>query len=453
MSGRERTTKGKGPSIGTKGASDRYWKRYRELMPKYFWSEKTRLASIVVAGAKGSTLIDVDGKEYIDLTSQWSTNNLGNVHPEVLARTEEALERYGFLIYFMNPHVPMIELAERLLEVRPSENLTRVFLEATGTGAAEGAVKHAVESSRRPLVLSFMGQYHGLSIGTINLGSLSASERRYWEAFQGGVVHAPYPFPYRRPKGMTEAEFGEWALGFVEDQILRHLASPDRIAGVIFEPIACEAGIWIPPANFVRGLRKLCDTHGWFFIDDEVEAGLGRTGTMWAVEHFGVAPDLMSIGKAISGGLLPIAAVLGTERAMGETEVAAGTTFGGHPAACVAAIATLEIMRRERIPQRSARLGAKALKRAREWEDLPGVGEVRGLGLCIGVELVRDKDSKEPDPKAARDVFFECVGRGTIPLYNHGDHVLRIQPPLTIEEDLLTKALETMDECLRKRVS
>jgi 4-aminobutyrate aminotransferase-like enzyme len=421
-------------------------------MPKYFWSEETRLASVVLAGAKGSTLVDVDGKEYIDLTSQWSTNNLGNVHPQVLKATVDALGRYGFLIYFMNPHVPMIELAEKLLEVRPSDNLTRVFLEATGTGAAEGAVRHAVEAKERPLLLSFLGQYHGLSIATLNIGSLDAHERRYWEAFQGGVVHAPYPYAYRRPRAMSESDYGEWVLDYIEGQILEYLAAPDRIAGVIFEPVACEAGIWIPPANFVRGLAKLCRDHGWFFIDDEVESGLGRTGKMWAIEHFGVAPDLMAIGKGISGGLMPIAAVLGSEEAMGEREVAAGTTFGGHPAACVAASTTLDVMRRERIPERSAKLGAKALKRLKEWEDLDIVGEVRGLGLCLSVELVTSKVSKEPHIQAAREAFFDCVAAGTIPLWNHGESFLRIQPPLTIAWEDLEKALDTMEAAIRKQV-
>lgn len=443
--------KRKTPPSGAKGESARYWKRYRELYPKYFWSDETRLASVFVAGAKGSTLVDVDGKEYIDLTSQWSTNNLGNVHPEIFKATVEALEQYGFLIYFMNPHVPMIELAEKLLEVRPSDRLTRVFLEATGTGAAEGAVRHAVEVKERPLILGFMGQYHGLSIGALNLGSLDAHERRHWEAFQGGVVHAPYPYDFRRPRGMSEEDYGEWALDFIETKLLEHVVAPDRIAGAIFEPVACEAGIWIPPANFVRGLAKLCRDHGWFLIDDEVETGLGRTGKMWAIEHFGVAPDLMSIGKGISGGLMPIAAVLGSEEAMGTREVSAGTTFGGHPAACVAASTTLDVMRREKIAERSAKVGAKALKRMKEWEELDIVGETRGLGLCSAVELVKGKGSKAPNPEAAKAVFFECVEGGVIPLWNHGEAFLRIQPPLTIEWEALEGALETMEAAIRRQ--
>src|SRR5207247_2070077 len=163
--------KGAKPPVGTKGAADWYWKRYTELYPKYFWADDTKLADIVVASAKGSLLHDVEGREYIDLTSQWATNNLGNVHPEILKATVDALERYGFLILFMNPHLPMIDVAERLLSIRPSKNLTRVFLELSGTGAAEGAVKHAIEASGRPLILSFMGQYHGLSIGATAFGS------------------------------------------------------------------------------------------------------------------------------------------------------------------------------------------------------------------------------------------------------------------------------------------
>ena len=427
-----------------------YWARYQELFPRYFWDDETRLASIIVADAKGSTVRDTSGKTYIDLTSQWATNNLGNVPAEVLDVTTKALARYGFLTYFMNPHLPMIELAERLIENRPSPNLTRVFLELSGTGAAEGAVKHAVEASHRPLILSFLGQYHGLSIGTSLVGSLSSHERRYWEAWGGGALHAPYPFPYRRPRGMTEEEYGDWVLGYIEEQVLGRQAEPDRIAGVILEPVACEAGIWIPPANFVRGLAKLCETNDWYFIDDEVETGLGRTGKMWAIEHFGVAPDLMAIGKGISGGVMPIAAVMGTEEVMGESMVAAGTTFAGHPAACAAASKTLEILRRDRIPERSARLGASALKRMKEWESLAHVGEVRGLGLCLAVELVHDKQSRRPDLERGRTVFFDCVAHGTIPLWNYGDHVIRIEPPLTIEEEALDQGLDTLESALRR---
>src|SRR2546429_3680844 len=214
---------------------------------------------------------------------------------------------------------------------------------------------------------------------------------------------------------MTDEEFGEWCLGFLEDQILRFVAYPDRIAGAIFEPVALEAGVWIPPKNFVRGLRKLADTHGWFFIADEVETGLGRTGTMWGIEHFGVAPDLVSIGKALGGGLMPLGAVLGDERSMGTHDVIAGTTFGGHPAACVAATVTIDIMQRDRIPGRAGPIGGKALKRVKEWEDLSIVGETRGLGLAIGVEIVKDKDAKTRDNDTARDGFFDCCRRGGNP--------------------------------------
>src|SRR2546425_3863662 len=169
---------------------------------------------------------------------------------------------------------------------------------------------------------------------------------------------------------MTDEEFGEWCLGFLEDQILRYVAYPDRIAGVIFEPVALEAGVWIPPKNFVRGLRKLADAHGWFFIADEVEAGLGRTGKMWGVEHFGVAPDLVSISKALGGGLMPLAAVLGDDRSMGKDDVVAGAPLGGHPAARGAGTGTLDILPPDPVPARAARIGGKALKRVKEWEDL-----------------------------------------------------------------------------------
>jgi 4-aminobutyrate aminotransferase-like enzyme len=429
------------------------WKEYRALFPRYFWGDETRLASVVLRGAQGARLTDVDGKEYLDLTSQWGTNNIGNVHPEVLRATSDALAQYGFLIYFMNPHRPMIDLARKLLATRPSANLTRVFLELSGTGAAEAAVKYAVETTGRPVLLGFMGQYHGLSIATGMVGALSSHERRFWEAYAGGAVHAPYPSTSPRPEGMTADEYGGFVLDHIRDRILKFVVAPDRIAGVIFEPVALEAGLWIPPKSFVVGLRRLCDEHGWVYIDDEVEAGVGRTGRMWGIEHFGVAPDLVAVGKGLSGGLMPIAAVLGTEALMAEHDVATGTTFGGHPAACVAASTGLDVLRRDRIVERSARLGRTALKRIAEWQRFDGVADTRGLGLCLGVELTRDRRRRTPDPKTTRSVFFDCVEHGTIPLYNYGDHVIRIQPPLTIAPAELDAALDTIEAALRRHAS
>jgi 4-aminobutyrate aminotransferase-like enzyme len=445
---RARKTGPGGPSVQGR----KLWARYRKLFPKYFWGEETRLASILISQAYGSTLVDAEGRKYVDLTSQWATNNLGHVHPEVLRATTAALERYGFLIYFMNPHLPMLELAEKLLRVRPSSNLTRVFLELSGTGAAEGAIKYAVEVRERPVILGFMGQYHGLSIATGMVGALSSHERRHWETYAGGAVHAPYPAPSRRPPGMSAEEYGGFVLDHIRDQILRHVVAPDRIAGAIFEPVACEAGIWIPPKSFVQGLRKLCDEHGWAFIDDEVEAGVGRTGRMWAIEHFGVAPDLVAIGKGISGGLMPIAAVLGTEEMMAEKEVAAGTTFGGHPAACVAASTTLDILARDRLVERSAKLGRAALRRIGEWSRFPAVADTRGLGLCLGVEL-GDLPGGASAAEATHRLFFDCVDHGVLPLYNYGDTVLRIQPPLTITSDELDGALDVLEAALRRLAS
>src|SRR2546426_614945 len=385
----EMAKKGARPPVGTKSAADWYWKRYTELYPKYFWADDTKLANLVVASAKGPLRYAVEGKEYIDLTSQWATTTLGNVHPEILKATVDALERYGFLILFMNPHLPMIDVAERLLSIRPSDTLTRVFLELSGTGAAEGAVKHAIEASGRPLILSFMGQYHGLSIGATAFGTLASRMRRNWEAFSGGAIHAPYPMTYRKPKGMTDEEFGEWCLGFLEDQILRYVAYPDRIAGVIFEPVALEAGVWIPPKNFVRGLRKLADAHGWFFIADEVEAGLGRTGKMWGIEHFGVAPDLVSIGKALGGGLMPLGAVLGDDRSMGKGDVVAGNTIGGDAGGWVGARVTHEINRGGRISPGAApgRGGAPG--------GLEGLGELRAHSLFhVDPKLPKEREER-----------------------------------------------------------
>lgn len=429
----------------------RYFELARKYLPINFWSAESIVAGFIVEKAEGSYLIDVEGRRYIDLTSQWSTNNVGNVNEEVLQAAIEGLKQFGFIIYGLNLHRAVFDLVEELIRIRPSPRLTRVALELSGTGAVDAAVKFAVKVKKRPHIISFLGQYHGYYTGTLGYSPEGSDSRRYFETFYGNAaVLLPYPDCYRRPEYMSCEEWGKFVIDYIEDFVLRYQVSPDRVAGVLFEPIACEAGVWIPPDSFIYGLRRLADTYGWFLIADEVMTGFGRTGRWFAIQHWGIDVELMPLGKGISGGIFPIAAVYGSEEAMATEPVEYGTTFGGHPAGCLAAVANIRFIEKHRLVERSERLGAMVLKRIRDWpERYEIVGDVRGKGLTIGIEFVKDKRAKTRNPESARTVYFECIKQGVIPLMDIGDWTLRLQPPLTIEEEVLMHAVDVIEESIR----
>lgn len=429
----------------------RYFEMARRFLPKSIWSPETIVTSFLVEKAEGSYLIDVEGRRFIDLTSQWSTNNVGNVNREVLEAAIEGLRQYGFVMYGLNLHTAVFDLVRELLRIRPSSKLTRVALELSGTGAVDAAVKFAFKVKKRPHIISFLGQYHGYYTGTLGYGPEGAESRRFFENLYGNAaILLPYPDCYRRPEYMDCEEWGKFIIDYIEEWVLKYQAAPDRISAILFEPIACEAGVWIPPDSFIHGLKKLSDKYGWFLIADEVMTGFGRTGKWFAIEHWGIDVDLMPLGKGISGGLFPIAAVYGSEEAMASEPVEYGTTFGGHPAGCLAAVANIRVLEKNGVIERSAKLGEKALKRIKDWVDkYEIVGDVRGRGLLIGIEFVKDKKLKTRNPESARAVYIDSIKRGVVPLMDVGDWILRIQPPLTIEEEVLMYAIDVIEDCIK----
>lgn len=429
-----------------------YLEKVRKHLPKSFWNPDSIVADLIIERAEGAFLYDVDGNKYVDLTSQWSTNNIGNVDKEVLDAAIEGLRQYGFLIYSLNLHKAMFELIEELISISPSKNLTRVALELSGTGAVDAAVKFAVKVKKRPHIISFLGQYHGYYTGTLGYGPEGADARSYFENLYGNsAILLPYPDCYRKPEYMTDEEWGKFIIDYIEDWVLRYQASPDRISAVLFEPIACEAGVWIPPDSFIYGLHRLAREYDWFLIADEVMTGFGRTGKWFAMQNYNVDVDLMPLGKGISGGIFPIAAVYGSEEAMGSEPVEYGTTFGGHPAGCLAAAANIRAFKKYKIVERTSVLGEKMLKYVRSWPDeYDIVGDVRGRGLLLGIEFVKDKKRKTRNPESARQVYMAAIKRGVIPLMDSGDWILRVQPPLTIDEQDLLSALDVIEECIKQ---
>jgi 4-aminobutyrate aminotransferase-like enzyme len=405
----------------------------------------------IAARAQGSLIEDVDGNRYIDFGAGWGTNNVGNCHPEVVAAVEETLRQQGVACWTSAANsAQRIELAERLLEVCP-RRLERVVFLTTGTEADEAALRIMRRASGRPVVLTFYGQYFGLSYTGQAVGTLDAEMRSDVMPFVSGYVYAPYPNQYRSPLvSRSGGGVGRATIEYIEDVILAHEVPANRVAGVIVEPVIGEGGILVPPDDFLPGLRALCDRHGWYLCIDEVLSGFGRCGKMWAYEHWPVEPDLLVIGKGLSGGSMPIAAVVARGDITERADAYVASTYSGHPAACMAGIKTLEILHRDRLFDHAAALGARALDRLRGMmAKYPEIGDVRGKGLWLAVEFVKDRRTKEKHHAFAAEVNRLCLENG---LYLVADSIscfVRIQPPVNIPAPLFEQGLDILEDAIR----
>jgi len=401
-------------------------------------------ATFITDKAHMSYLYDVDGNKYIDFSSGWASNNVGNAHPEVVDAVIKALQRFGFVYN----HTYAIELAEKLVEITP-DNLTRVSFEVSGTEAAEAGVSYALTHTKRPIIISFIGQFHGDSIGARNIGSESAERRTYFESMQGGVIFIPYPRNYRLPKGMTPEDFSDYIIWYLEEQILEYVVEPNRVAGILMEPMMAEGGNHIPSKEFWRKIRELADKYGWLLINDEVLTGFGRTGKMWGIEHYDIKVDLLITAKGLTGGLIPIGAVVGSEEVMGITKAYSGSTFAGSPAGCAAALKTIEIIYRDNLLDRVTKLGEEALKIMKEWVDkYDFIGDARGIGFLLGFEVDTGKGLKQ-DEEIARKIFVEATRYGVRAIWDD-EPTVRIYPPLNIEEELLFEGLRSVELAIKK---
>lgn len=421
----------------------------QERQARVAWSGALDTMPIAVRRKHGSTIEDVDGNLLIDMLTGWGATNIGATHPDVMAAAIEALRDYGQEIpdYISAPAV--VELAEKLVSIAP-DPLARVSFEISGTEAVESAMKFLRAKTERPFILTFLGQYHGESYGAQAVGSQASGYSRHMRELNNGYVHVPYPHPYRCPfHARPEDCDGVCVVDYVREQILPYLVSPDRIAGVMIEPIAGEAGVLIPPDPFWPALMDLCEEHGWLWCADEAQTLFGRCGPMFAVELWDLHPDLMVLAKALSGGVLPIATCLGSEDVMGDTEVYAGGTYAWFPPSCTAALEGIAVIEREGLLDRGRELEKIALDRllplVRRFEI---VGDVRVKGLYIAVEFVRDKETKTKAPELARAAHFACLERGVVDIYDRGMHVVRWQPALSMPPDLLVRACDLLEDAI-----
>jgi 4-aminobutyrate aminotransferase len=348
----------------------------------------------------------------------------------------------GVLLY-----EPIVRLAEELRGVVPG-GLDMFFFGNSGAEAVEGALKLARYVTGRPAVIAFEGGFHGRTMGAASVTSSKSKYRLHYEPLLSSVYFAPYPYCYRCPVGREQGRCGLECLDRL-DSMFHHLVDPSQVAAVLVEPVLGEGGYVVPPAGYLKGLRELCDRHGILLVFDEVQTGFGRTGAMFAAQAMGVVPDVMAVAKGIASGL-PLGATVAPSRLMKEWSPGAhGTTFGGNPVSCAAALATLAVLREEDLPARARGLGEYALSRLREMADRhPRVGDVRGLGLMIGIEFV-DPAGRRPDGELVARVLEECLARGLI-LYPCGtfNQVIRFIPPLTVSGEDLDAGLEILSQAL-----
>ncbi|MQA74523.1 MAG: aminotransferase class III-fold pyridoxal phosphate-dependent enzyme [Solirubrobacterales bacterium] len=406
------------------------------------------LTPFALAHKRAWTVTDVDGNVYLDLASASASVPLGAGRPELLGPVTEALARFGN----EDSHALVSELTarfgERLLEVAPA-SLTRYDIALNGTEAIEIAIKLMRRSTGRPVIIGFHGSYHGESTLTAALGAEAAEISRGLRGLVGGFVHVPYPHPYRSPlRDPRPGGSGDATVDYLRDHVLFHALDPSEVAGVMIEPVLGSGGCVAPPDSFWPALTQLCAEHGWLLCADEVKSGMGRSGHLFAVERWGVEPDLMCLGKALGGGAMPIGAVLGSERAIGGfDDVPTGSTWAWLPAACAAAMTTLDLFEREPVLENVGELERLASARLGELRDrFERIGEVRATGCFMAIEFVRDRETKERDPELQDAVAAEALRRGVIA--DSSTTSLNIQPSLVMPGEALERAFEIVAEAI-----
>jgi 4-aminobutyrate aminotransferase-like enzyme len=408
------------------------------------------LAPFVAERKDGWTVTDVDGNVYLDMVSASASVPFGAGRADVTEAAIEALRRYGNEDTHGQANTFVVPLAEALLDVAP-QNLSRVDISLNGTEAVETAVRFMRRATGRPIVLGFMGGYHGEAGVAGALGAEASELSRGYRALMPGFVHVPYPNPYRTPFTPRAGGSGDGTVDYIRDHLLFHAVSPDEVAGVVIEPVMGSGGCVAPPDAFWAALVELCRSFDWLLCVDEVKSGFGRTGHLFAVERWGVEPDLMALGKAMGGGAMPIGAVLGTQRAMGFDDLSTGSTWSWLPAACAAALETLAVFSREPVLENVRAIEAAAVRELTPLADRHVcIGDLRAIGCFIALEFVRDRQTKERDPDLTERVARACLARGL--LVDATTTSLNVQPSLVMPPELMGVAASILDEAIAEAV-
>lgn len=421
--------------------------RYQKLKAKAESSNHLIPIQLVVNKAEGDFVWDLDGNKYIDFQNGWATNPLGNCHPEIIDAVHAAHKRYGYHW----EHPLRFELAEKLADIMPGKQLPRFSFEVSGTEAAEAAVHLALCYKQRRHIISFTSSYHGEGLGTKVISAYSSDNNLYMEAWAGGVIKAPYPYSDGIPAGMTEDQYVDYCLWYLETHIPEFLVPAENIAAVLIEPGLAEGGNWIPTKEFIKGIRRICNEHDWLMIADEVLTGLGRTGRLWGVDHYDLEPDILVVGKNLSGGIEPCAGIAARDEILGDNPRAtSGSTFAGTPGGCAAGLKTLEIYERDNVVECANSLAKLAEVRMANWASKYAiVSQVRSLGLLIGVAFcgIENNGDDNVDISIARTVRNEMLANGVWAICD-SEPTVRLYPALIMDKEVFLRGLDIMEEAI-----
>lgn len=403
----------------------------------------TRDYPLVAKSGRGSIIEDVDGNKFLDFAAGIAVVSTGHCHPQVVAAIQkqaaELIHMSGTDFYYPS----LVELAEKLASITPGKEPKRVYFGNSGAEAMEAAIKLAKYHTKRDKLIAFHGSFHGRTMGALSLTASRSVQRKGFGTLLSGVFHMPFPDTYRGTYGIRPENASADCLGYLENELFRRLVDPEEVAGIFIEPIQGEGGYLPAPADFLQGLEKICRKQGIMLVADEVQSGMGRTGKWWAVNDSGVVPDIITSAKGIASGM-PLSAVIASERVMNWTPGAHASTFGGNPVCIAASLATIKLLEDGYIAN-AARMGDLILRETADWTERHKiVGQVRGRGLMIGIEFVRDQKTKERAPELRNKIVQMAFHKGLLVL-GSGDTTLRLCPPLLVEEEQVRFALKTLD--------
>jgi 4-aminobutyrate aminotransferase len=408
-----------------------------------------RMYPFVMSHGRGAEAWDVDGNRFIDFAAGIAVTSTGHAHPKVVQAIKDAADKFLHISsdYY---HELQIRLGEKMNEIAPMDEPAMTFFTNSGTESVEGALKLARYVTGRQRFIGFLGGFHGRSMGALAFTASKQTQQAGFFPTMPGVTHVPYPNNYRPI--FAGKDQGQAVLDYIENVLFTSNVPPKEVAGILIEPIQGEGGYLVPPSGFLAGLRDLCNRHGILLIADEVQSGIGRTGKMFAADHWNVKPDIVTTAKGIASGM-PIGTVTARKSLMEQWAAGAhGNTYGGNPLACAAALATIDLVQTEYMAN-AAQMGDYLLDRMRDLATrYPMIGEVRGKGLMIGMEFVKDRQSKKPDKQFVTDLIYEAFYNGLLML-PCGVSTIRFMPPLMLTRNLADEALEIIEESIKTVMS
>ena len=401
---------------------------------------------LVIERGEGSVVVDVDGNRFLDFMAGIAVNVTGYSHPKVVEAIKRQSEKFFHICSTDFYYQSFSDLCERLSKIIPMSGEKSVFLNNSGSEAVETAIKLARYHTKRPYIIAFFGAFHGRTMGALSLTAGKAKQRAFFSPLMPGVYHVSYGYCYRCPYHLTYDSCGIYCAEAIERILCNSLMSPDEIAAIFVEPIQGEGGYIVPPPEFHKKLREFTNKHNILLVLDEIQSGMGRTGKFLAIENFNVEPDVVLLAKGLASGL-PLGAVISKKEFMTWKPGTHGSTFGGNPIACEAALATLDLIEEE-LMANASKMGARLIKKLKNLQKENSlIGDVRGLGLMVGVELVKDQRTKESASREVHEIANQAFRKGLL-LLPCGDNVIRFSPPLVISSEEVDIAVEIFREVI-----